>query len=357
MMPSGSSEPAPVVSPNPRQIAAATFTRPARRSGASMEKIGCILCGRANGPVSILENGYQGRRCTDCGLIYVSPRPTREEIRTLYSHDDANIPSIEHFYGARSQRLHARHTLELISRFIRPGKPHYSVLEIGTGAGYFLDEARQAGFAVCGIELSGVLAEFVRSKLGIPCEEVPLSEASFGGQAFDVIYHCDVMSHFPDPIGELERTRARLLPGGVLTFETGNVAEQDERSLRGLRTFQYPDHLFFYSERSIRSLLDRAGFQVLQVARYSLAAETALHRWTSRAKRHRGFRSTVAGPDGARTHTLPDGLDVGDGSSALRQWISGASQTLQFFCRYKIGALAPKGPRPQTLIATARKRA
>ncbi|GAI49710.1 unnamed protein product [marine sediment metagenome] len=41
-----------------------------------MEEIMCIFCEKESDQVVIKENGFKGKKCPTCGLIYISPRPT-----------------------------------------------------------------------------------------------------------------------------------------------------------------------------------------------------------------------------------------------------------------------------------------
>jgi len=65
------------------------------------------------------------------------------------------------------------------------------------------------------------------------------------GQSFDVIYHCDVVSHLHDPIADFRAMRGRLRDRGLLLFETGNLGDVPVDRLALVPRFQYPDHLFF----------------------------------------------------------------------------------------------------------------
>ena len=174
-----------------------------------MEEIACIFCNIWNAQVLIEENGYLGRKCANCGLIYISPRPRAEAVVELYENDNAQISADAHISLERRSRLYARHHLGILGKFA----PQGSLLEIGAGAGYFLAEARKRGYEPYAIEFNSAQAEFMRTDLEIPCEQTPLGADSFGGKAFDVIYHCDVMSHFYDPVAEFRRMRAALRPG------------------------------------------------------------------------------------------------------------------------------------------------
>src|SRR5579859_2740315 len=175
-----------------------------------MHNINCIFCDIPNSRTAIEENGFTGRQCNSCSLIYISPRPHLNSIVTIYSHDDAHIAASSHISGSLLKRLYARHTLNIIKKYKNTG----DLLEIGSGGGYFLDEAQKTGFNSHGIELNPVQSMFIQNTLHIPCEEQLLSPHSFGTQQFDVIYHSDVISHFYDPIAEFRTMYSKLKEQG-----------------------------------------------------------------------------------------------------------------------------------------------
>jgi SAM-dependent methyltransferase len=293
-----------------------------------MEEIGCVLCesdGIAD-PVVIQDNGWNGRQCQSCSLIYISPRPSADQILQLYSHDSAQTDSAVLLSDQAYRRLHARHSLGILRRYAECGK----LLEIGAGAGFFLNEARDGGFVPLGIEPNPRQAAFIRSR-GIECDERPLSRA-FPGQIFDAIYHCDVTSHFHDLIGEFRLMKQRLRPGGFMMFETGNFADVARQHYDLIPSFQYPDHLFFLGPRSLDILLRRAGFRRVAQHRYSTLAQLAL------AKRRRPAKT--AGREGA--------LIPIDDSAKKR-----AKAMLRFSLTYKLGRFLPLHSMPETIITVA----
>jgi hypothetical protein len=176
-----------------------------------MEIISCIFCGVDDSFPVIHENGYTGRKCRRCGLIYISPRPNREDIRNLYAGDGAATSSQCQFAAEGYKRLHARLTLKILRGHASGGK----LLEVGPEAGLFMDQARADGFKPCGVEPNLIQAEYIRNRLGLPCESRQLSDA-YPGELFDVIYHCDVISHMYDPCTEFRTMRERLKPYGAL---------------------------------------------------------------------------------------------------------------------------------------------
>jgi SAM-dependent methyltransferase len=323
-----------------------------------LERIDCIFCGAgATSSVVIRENGFDGRQCQSCRLIFVSPRPGADQIADLYGHDEAQVPAQSHLASGFSKRLYARHSLRILRKYTSPG----AILEIGAGAGFFLDEARKQGFDPFAIEFNGIQANHIRTVLGIPCEATPLSNGPFERRAFDVVYHCDVLSHFHDPIGEFRASHQALREGGLLMFETGNLGDVSQQHLESISRFQYPDHLFFFSRRNISQLLDATGFQLLTIHGYSTLPDLLTTRIRARLRTwSRGFTlKSLPAAAAEGTGSAPAKLAAPSPSTGLGARIGRAAksgdQFVNYLIRYGLGRIAPKRARPQTLIVVARK--
>ena len=318
-----------------------------------LEATGCALCGTTSDNVVLEENGYQLRRCPSCGLLYVSPRPSVASIRTLYGHDAARISAEAHIASQATTRAAARHLLSQVGRFHpgRNGGAHRTLLELGAGAGYLLDEARKQGYEVQGIEMNPAQASFIRETLGIACEEEPISAQSFGDKQFDVIVHVDVLSHLVDPIADLRVIRSKLAEGGLLVLETGNFADVAPKHHKELETFQLPDHLLFFGEKTLLELLHRADFELISMRRYSLSPELIATRLARQLVRFtlslRQRRGTEAGP----TTGL---LRARASDRAIARFARRALGRAFVWLRYGAGRFAPKAARPQTVLVFAR---
>jgi SAM-dependent methyltransferase len=319
-----------------------------------LRDIDCLFCGKeAPSSERIRENGFVGRQCHRCGLIYISPRPTLGEIVDLYGHGEAHVSAESHLASGFSKRLYARNSLGIIRRYRKSG----DLLEVGAGAGFFLDEARKAGFNPFAIEFNPSQVAHISGPLGIRCEAKPLAADPFPGQSFDVIYHCDVISHFYDPIAEFRSFHAALRAGGLLVFETGNLGDVDPRYYGAIERFQYPDHLFFFSAGNIESLLEATGFELLAVHRYAILLDL----WTTRARTAlrrlaRKWRPRVqATPLTGAAQGQATTTHTGARTSGPFGWLKAADQYVSYFVRYRVGSIMPRSRRPQTIIFVARK--
>lgn len=314
---------------------------------AQLEEIGCPLCGGSGHPVVIVDHGWQGRRCSGCSVVYISPRPAPEAIVQRYAHDAAHVNAARLSGGGEAGRMHARMVHRVIREVWKAGsqrRPN-SLLEIGPGTGYFLDELRRRGFTVSAIEPNEQLAAALRDK-GHEVETALLGPASFGGRAFDVIYHRDVLSHLADPIDGLRQMRRHLAPDGLMVFETGNIPDVEERRLSRISDFQYPDHVFFFGEKGVRLLLEQTGFRMVRMTRFAIDAELRLARLLAGAMRVvRGHSLAPAAHD--------PGLRDRDRGRAvkLRWWVR---DQLRYRVRYGLGRQAAGPGKRMTLLVVAR---
>jgi len=235
-----------------------------------METIACDLCG-ADEPVAFgRDNGYDLVRCGRCGLLYVNPRPTREETEAIYSRWRIGRREVSTGRSQkRDEQAHRWTAARRLERLLRYARPPGRLLEIGCGGGWFLAAAREAGFEVEGVELSPDLAEWAERATGARVTRRSAEEMEFEPGSFDVVCHFNVLSHLRRPKKAFENIGRILKPGGLVFFLTGNrgeLAHLDEGRFPG-SDWGTPQHLFHFSEATIRLLLEKTGFETLAVHR------------------------------------------------------------------------------------------
>src|SRR5262249_5895315 len=141
------------------------------------------------------------------------------------------------------------------------------LLEIGCAYGFFLLEAREY-FDVHGIEISVEAAAHCQSQgldvvSGIVTEERVAQHAPL-----DVVVLLDVIEHLTNPLEVLRMVHANLNVGGHIVITTGDWDSILSRLMGSAwRLMTPPQHVFFFSRRTMRATLSRAGFRVVQVSR------------------------------------------------------------------------------------------
>jgi 2-polyprenyl-3-methyl-5-hydroxy-6-metoxy-1,4-benzoquinol methylase len=207
-------------------------------------------------------------RCRSTGLIFLKRFDSQV---TEYGHDyffadyrqqygRTYLEDFEHIRSLAGPRL------ERIAALAGGG----ALLDVGCAFGPFLDAAREAGYDPHGVDVSAEAAEFVRTKLEIPCACSGFEELAanrwFGKASFDVLTMWFVIEHFPSLAPVLTRVNELLRVGGVFAFSTPNVRGiSGRRSLRGFLERSPRDHFTVWSPRAAASVLRRYGFAVSSV--------------------------------------------------------------------------------------------
>jgi len=210
-------------------------------------------------------------QCTSCGLMYANPRLPPDAIWKRYSPDyfwKEYMPSL----GVPDGRydlayFDARHAamLKLIARDApSPGR----LIEIGTGAGFFLKAAERAGWQVAGIEVSDEAVSFATERLTLDVRRESAETMTFPPGSFDVAVMLEVVEHLLDPLSSLRRVRAALRSGGLLVLTTPNVDALTRLALGSSWAVLSPaEHLYNFSADTLARLLARAGFSNVRIVR------------------------------------------------------------------------------------------
>jgi len=234
----------------------------------------CGLCGSSRRTTRFEEPPYRVVRCSDCGLVYVTPRLRPEVLPEVYAGDywRSGSPKRRGYADYVADAPLYLRTFEKRWRLVRrfaagPGR----ALDVGCAAGYWLRVLAERGWDVTGVEPSAEIAAHARHALGASrVHQGDLASAHFESGRFDLVTLWDVVEHVPDPLA-LVREAARVLsPGGVLVLETQNVESRFARLL-GPRWqhFKHLEHLYHFGPASLSALLARAGLEpVHRTARY-----------------------------------------------------------------------------------------
>ena len=227
----------------------------------------CHLCGetahelvRRTGPYTIL-------RCRTCGLGCLDPQPPLQETRELYSEEYfASRDALAKGYsGYVTHAADLRATFRQRLRYLPPTSGGARLLDIGAAAGYFVEQARTAGWDAEGLEPSAWAAAYARDEVKVPVAEGTLETATVEPGSFDVVTFWEVIEHVSDPRDFLSRIARLLKRGGWALLSTPDAGSLVARMLgrRWLGWQKVPEHLFYFDRPTLRRLLDETGFDVV----------------------------------------------------------------------------------------------
>lgn len=250
----------------------------------------CPLCGADARSQTVVTCHVYGDRdgeraffhCAGCDVRYLFPGLTAEQEAKFYASEfEAFMAGRAGAAGGWSQvedHIRANEpTRQRRMQYLRPRlRSGARVLEVGCSSGFMLAPLREHGHSCVGVEPSGAFGEYLRSR-GLEVYG-SLDELAPAGQArrFDLILHFFVLEHIAWPLPFLERLLSLLSPGGRIVFEIPNAADPlySVYDIPAFERFYWSiAHSWYFSERSLRYLLERTGqpFTILREQRYDLS--------------------------------------------------------------------------------------
>jgi SAM-dependent methyltransferase len=219
----------------------------------------CPVCGGATvpeerfGPAPLF-------RCEACAFVTlagdVDPALYEDAYFAAYAGGD-------YLAEEQQRRRESRLRLDLLARL---SPPPGRLLEVGAAAGFLLDEARARGYDSVGVEPNDAMAAHGRDALGLDVRTGRLGEVPLERESFDAACAFHVVEHLDAPLDALRAVHGALRPGGHLLVEVPNAQSAAARRLGAAwQPLDLPYHVGHHGPRSLRTLLERAGFELLRV--------------------------------------------------------------------------------------------
>ncbi len=225
-------------------------------------------------------------KCKRCGLVYVNPRPSREEIKFYYPEKkyysyqepdkkkglDQRIKSLvrQNLPGYNKKVSIVKWLMggvigAIVLRQINiivPFKENGRILDVGCGNGETIGWMREYGWETYGVEISKEACEQAKKQgLEVFCGE--LKQAYFPPDFFDAITVNHVLEHVYNPLALLKECNRILKKDGLLIVNMPNFGCFDSRLFREYwYAVDTPRHLYHFTRNTLNKILNVAGFEV-----------------------------------------------------------------------------------------------
>jgi 2-polyprenyl-3-methyl-5-hydroxy-6-metoxy-1,4-benzoquinol methylase len=162
-----------------------------------------------------------------------------------------------------------------------------SLLDFGCGVGRLCKIAREYGIRTTGIEFDPRAREVAEKAGGLDIySSIEHLSTTISAARFDWIIMWDVIEHLRQPWCELEKLSSLLRPDGLLLLTTPNVGSLRAQVLgKRWENIVNPTHFYYFTRRSLRLALGRAGFSEIREWRFPVRYphHTTLQRFLHRA--------------------------------------------------------------------------
>lgn len=252
------------------------------------ETVNCPFCD-ADSPVHYEKFGselqYSYVKCGSCGLIYTNPRPAYDQdfIDAAYASyyqyaDNIKLEDLNHINESSLKMFEQE-----VDHIVKYDRARRAVLDIGSGMGTFLLAAKKyyPGNAV-GLDVSVKMGEFVEKTVGVKVHIAQFEDFQ-PDQQFSLIHMSHVLEHVPNPNEWLQHAKELLTKDGILVINVPNKFGIGNRMQHlfyktGLKKqfatgwsdpSRTPDHLFEPTLESMKYLLKKNEFEILEHYTYS----------------------------------------------------------------------------------------
>jgi len=213
---------------------------------------------------------YRIVRCRKCRLIRSDPVLPEEELARLYRGSAFDYED----ESACARLTYARYVAESLPLC----KGRTRMLEIGCGNGFFLEKAREFGFAeVFGVEPSRHAVEAASHAVRDRIKNEMFQAGLYPPGWFSLICGFQVLDHLTGPNEVLQACRVLLEPGGLALFINHDVGAWTNRLLGEYSPVIDIEHTYLYDQKTMATLFRQNGFDVVRV--FSVRNEYPLAYW------------------------------------------------------------------------------
>jgi SAM-dependent methyltransferase len=185
---------------------------------------------------------YRVVRCEDCGLVFLNPQPSDNELAQIRTGDNSS--------GSEPS---AAKTLAEIARYRGAGVG--KMLMVGAD-GNFREVAKAAGWDVTGVECSGAACD--------------LATVSMAAWPFDLCVISDALEHVRSPLELLREIHRVLKPGGTLFVSTPSVESLSASSRQRGAEFN-ARNLTWFDRDTLQTALFKSNFREIIFENDSMA--------------------------------------------------------------------------------------
>ena len=217
--------------------------------------------------------------CKNCNFIHATPQPSSQFLKKFYEKKYYQLRKPNYFaYQKKSGEWWKKIFKSRLILFEKYLKRKGRILDVGCGAGFFLNEAKKRGWDVYGIEPSKFAAEFAKKTFNLKIIHGNYENLeNYFNKKFDVIYSHGVLEHISNPNAYFKKIKFFLKKKGLIFSSTANdfnflqmlymVGKKNFENCKTLKVNPWflvpPEHINYFNHTSIKKLYQRSNLKIL----------------------------------------------------------------------------------------------
>jgi len=234
----------------------------------------CAACGDSTRPSALVYRGVRYRRCPSCRSSLSTELPTASDLRHTY---ETEYPLL--FAPGQVTSERARLFGALLDRLTALGRErfkHPRLIDVGSGGGHLAGLAHDRRWLAVSTDIAHQACTVAGRAGETPAIQADGALLPFRGGTADMVTLVNVVDQAHEPLTILREAHRVLTAGGLLALRVPNARFHRPwarlltalgplvRS-RGWDTYPVVHH-FAFTPSGLRRLVERAGFEVLEIA-------------------------------------------------------------------------------------------
>lgn len=200
-------------------------------------------------------------KCSSCNFIFTNPRPDDQSLRKYYQSSNydshkTNSSNLKDYLYQKVRDYSTKKKLNYINK-ITKGK---SLLDIGCGAGFFINYCYRNNWKVEGMEPNLEALPYISPTIKIHSQLNTIKPNSF-----DIITMWHSLEHISALDKVIETAAHSLKKEGKLLIAVPNINSYDASHYKNYwAALDVPRHLYHFTQESLKILLNRFGLKIIE---------------------------------------------------------------------------------------------
>lgn len=202
-------------------------------------------------------------KCLDCGVVFLGNDLDEKSIKDLYEYYS---PSGFSNHLSPVTKIRYEKLLDDFEKY----RKNNTLMDVGCGAGYFMLSASDRGWQAEGTEISDGAIKLAEQK-GQRVFKGDIASLDLQKDKYDIATLFEIIEHASNPEDIIKKLSYVLRPSGIIYITTPNYNSLTRRLLGNRWYWFHKEHQFYFTNRTLKRLLEKYGFKIRRMRSENLS--------------------------------------------------------------------------------------